>query len=139
METDMMGWMFFSTQEKNIHPIISVSIVHPYIPDEIVECLQPLQPGPIMVDNQEEYKVEEILDSRFRWGKLWCLVKFVGWSHSDNMWLPHVEVHAPAAVEEFPLQHPDAPHSSPAPTPTLTTLCHLQHHREAMPLQDIVA
>src|SRR5258706_284752 len=58
-----------STQEKNIHPIVSVSIVCPYIPDEIAECLQPLQPSPIMVDNQEEYEVEEILDSRFRWGK----------------------------------------------------------------------
>src|SRR5260221_597314 len=101
-----------SAQEKNIHPVISISIVCPYIPDEIVECLQPPQPGPIMVDDQEEYEVEEILDSRFRWGKLWYLVKFVGWSHSDNMWLPHVEVHAPATVEEFHLQHPDAPHSS---------------------------
>ncbi len=110
-----------SAWEKNIHPIISVSIVCPYIPDEIAEHLQPPQPSPVMVDDQEEYEVEEILDSRFRWGKLWYLVKFVGWSHLDNMWLPHTEVHAPAAVEEFHLQHPDAPHSSPAPT--LTTSC----------------
>src|SRR5260370_12846774 len=73
-----------SAQEKNIHPIVSISIVCPYIPDEIVECLQPLQPGPIMVDDQEEYKVEEILDSRFRWGKLWYLVKIVRWPHLDN-------------------------------------------------------
>src|SRR6266436_846577 len=87
--------------------------------------------------NQEEYKVEEILDSRFRWGKLWYLVKFIGWSHSDNMWLPHAEVHAPAAVEEFHLQHPDAPHSSPAPT--LTTSHCLQCCGEATPLQDIAA
>src|SRR5258706_16450681 len=112
--------LHLSTQEKNIHPIIPISIVCPYIPDEIVEQLQPLQPGPVMVDDQEEYEVEEILDSRFRWGKLWYLVKFVRWSHLDNMWLPHVEVHAPAAVEEFH-QHPNAPHSSPAPT--LTTSC----------------
>ena len=62
-----------STWEKNIHPVVSVSIICPYIPDEIAECLQPLQPSPVMVDNQEEYEVEEILDSRFRWGKLWYL------------------------------------------------------------------
>src|SRR5258708_1473279 len=74
-----------SAQEKNIHPVVSISIICPYIPDEIAECLQPPQPRTVMVDNQEEYKVEEILDSRFRWGKLWYLVKFVGWSHSDNM------------------------------------------------------
>src|SRR5260221_761780 len=122
-----------SAWEKNIHLIISISIVHPYIPDEIAECPQPLQPSPIMVDDQEEYKVEEILDSRFRWGKLlWYLVKFIRWSHSDNMWLPHAEVHAPATVEEFHLHHPDALHSSSAPTPT--TLCHLRHHGEATPL-----
>src|SRR5260370_3198000 len=90
-----------STWEKNIHPVVSVSIVHPYIPDEIAECLQPPQPSPVMVDDQEEYKVEEILDSRFRWAKLWCLAKFIVLSHSDNMWLPHAEVHAPATVEEF--------------------------------------
>src|SRR5258705_1720791 len=129
--------LHLSAWDKNIHPVISVSIIHPYIPDEIAECLQPPQPSPIMVDNQEEYKVEEILDSRFRWGKLWYLVKFIRWSHSDNMWLPHTEVHAPAAVEEFHLQHPNAPHSSPAPTPTMS--CCLRHCGEAMLLQDIVA
>src|SRR5258705_5391478 len=129
--------LHLSAQEKNIHPIVSVSIICPYISDEIAECPQPLQPSPVMVDDQEEYKVEEILDSRFRWGKLWYLVKFVGWSHSDNMWLPHTEVHAPATVEEFHLQHPDAPHSSPAPTPT-TSHC-LQHRGEAMLLQDVAA
>ena len=32
-----------------------ISHLHcPYIPDEIVECLQPPQPGPITVDDQEE-------------------------------------------------------------------------------------
>src|SRR5260221_12510915 len=68
-----------------------------------LQHLQPLQPGPVIVNDQEEYEVEEVLDSRFRWGRLWYLVKFIGWSHSDNMWLPHLEVHAPAVVEEFHL------------------------------------
>src|SRR5258707_4525202 len=38
-----------------------------------------------MVDDQEEYEVKEILDSRFRWGKLWYLVKFVGWCQSTTL------------------------------------------------------
>src|SRR5258707_3697415 len=119
-----------SAWEKNIHPIISVSIIHPYIPDEIVECPQPLQPSPIMVNDQEEYEVEEVLDSRFRRGKLWYLVKFIGWSHSDNMGLPHSEVHAPAVVEEFHLWHPDSPHSS-SPS-ALTTSRHPLHQTQGM-------
>src|SRR5258708_12361228 len=86
-----------------------------------------------MVEGKEEYEVEEMLDSRFRWGKLWYLVKFVGWSHSDNMWLPHTEVHAPAVVEEFHLQHPNAPHSSTAPTPTAS--CHPRHQRATILLR----
>src|SRR6266436_5176184 len=92
-----------STREKNIHPVISVSSIRPYMPDDIAKHPQPLQPGPVIVNDQEEYEVEEVLDSRFRWGKLWYLVKFIGWSHSDNMWLPHSGVHAPAVVEEFHL------------------------------------
>src|SRR5258707_2968963 len=124
--------LYLSAQEKNIHSVISISSVHPYILDEFAECPQPLQPGPITVDDQEEYKVEEILDSRFRWGKLWYLIKFIGWSNSDNMWLPHTEVHTPAAVEEFHLQHPGAPCTSS--TSTLTPLCHLCCQGEATPL-----
>src|SRR5258708_36232639 len=46
----------------------------------------------------------------YRWGKLWYLVKFLGWSNLDNMWLPHTEVHTPAVVKEFQLQHPDCLH-----------------------------
>src|SRR6266478_386894 len=87
-----------SAREKHVHPIVSISSIRPYTPDKIVKQPQPPQPGPITVEGKEEYEVEEILDSRFRWGKLWYLVKFVGWSHSDNMWLPHMEVHAPAVV-----------------------------------------
>src|SRR5258708_39753051 len=102
-----------------------------------LQCLQPLQPGPIIINDQEEYEVEEVLDSRFRWGKLWYLVKLIGWSHSDNMWLPHSEVHALAVVEEFHLQHPDSPCSSSPSTPTAS--CHPQHQRRATPLRDVAA
>src|SRR5258707_15368337 len=115
--------------------MVAASSICPYIPGEILEHPQPPQPGTITVDDQEEYEVEEILDSRFRWGKLWYLVKSIGWLHSDNMWLPHTDVHAPAAVEDFHLQHPNAPHTSSAST--LTTSC--QCHGEATLLQDIVA
>src|SRR5258707_3703453 len=113
--------LHLSAQEKNIHPVISVSSVHPYMPDNIAEHLQPPQPDPIIINDQEEYEVEEVLDSRFRWGKLWYLVKFIGQSHSDNMWLPHSQGRTPAVVEEFHLRHPDSPHSS-SPS-TLTTSC----------------
>src|SRR5258707_3507925 len=77
--------LHLSAQEKHVHPIVSISSIRPYTPDEIVKRPQPPQPGPITVEGEEEYEVKGILDSRFRWGKLWYLVKFVRWSHSDNM------------------------------------------------------
>src|SRR5258708_15919568 len=70
-----------STQEKNIHPVISVSTVHSYIPDDIVSCLQPLQPAPITVADQKEYKVKEIFDSRFSCAKQCSLPHFVRSPH----------------------------------------------------------
>ena len=107
---------------KHAKYLVSISSIHPYIPDEIAEHPQPLQPGPVTINNQEEYEVEEILDSRFRWGKLWYLVKFLGWSNLDNMWLPYTEVHTPAVVEKFPLQHPDTLCTPPTSTP-ITSCC----------------
>src|SRR5260370_21828401 len=45
-----------STQEKNIHPVVSISIIHPYIPDENVQCPQPPPPSPIMVHGQSKFE-----------------------------------------------------------------------------------
>src|SRR5258708_1851536 len=59
-----------SAREKHVHPVASISSICPYTPDKIVKRPQPPQPGPIMVEGEEEYEVKEILDSRFRWGKL---------------------------------------------------------------------
>ncbi len=64
--------------EKNIHPVMSVSVTHPYISDEIAEGPQPLQPGSADNDEDRAYEVEDILDSKFRWRKLWYLAKFFG-------------------------------------------------------------
>src|SRR5258708_18920265 len=99
------------------HPPCHLHLHH--LPDKITKCPQPPQPGLVAVDDQEEYEVKKILDSKFRWGKLWYLVKFLlGWSNSDNMWLPHTDIHAPTTVQEFHLEHPDAPSPSLCSPPT---------------------
>src|SRR5258707_9694872 len=38
-----------SAQEKNIHPVVSISSVRPYMLDNIAEHPQPPQPGPIII------------------------------------------------------------------------------------------
>ncbi len=51
--------LWLSPQETNIHPVMSVSIVCPYLPDEISECPQPPQPGPVNVDDQHQEMLGE--------------------------------------------------------------------------------
>ena len=46
-----------------IHPVFHVSKLTPWTPDPIPERKTPTPPPPVMVDDHEEYEVEEILDS----------------------------------------------------------------------------
>ena len=41
-------------------------------------------PPPIEVDGEEEFEVEEILDSRIRYRKLQYLIKWLGYPDTDN-------------------------------------------------------
>src|SRR6266446_2050338 len=77
-----------SPHEQGIHPVISVSNVCPYHPDPILEHLLNPHPNPVLVDGSEEYEVESIVDSKYRYQRLHYLVKFKGWLDSDNEWLP---------------------------------------------------
>src|SRR6266446_5123976 len=77
-----------SPHEQGIHPVISVSNICPCHPDPIPECLLDLHPNLVLIDGSEEYEVESIVDSKYRYQHLHYLVKFKGWLDSDNEWLP---------------------------------------------------
>jgi len=53
--------------KRGIHPVISVSNVCPYHPDPIPE--HPLNPcpNPVLIDGSEEYEVESVVDSKYRY------------------------------------------------------------------------
>ena len=72
-----------------IYNIFYVSLLKPYIgTNELNNPFPPL----IEVEGQEEYEVEEILDSRIHYNKLQYLVKWMGYPHLDNQWLPKDDV-----------------------------------------------
>ena len=64
-----------------IHPVFYVSLLEPVA--DVPALSGQIQPPPpsVIVDNEEEYEVEEILDSCRRGRALQYLVKWVGYNH----------------------------------------------------------
>ena len=86
----------------SIHPVFHINLLTPY-------CETPMH-GPNyeklpldLVDGEEEYKVEKILDSQqfSRKCKLQYLVKWKGYSNLDNQWVNKKDVFAEEAIREF--------------------------------------
>src|SRR5260221_4494150 len=59
--------LHLSPCEQGIHPVISVSNVCLYHPDPILEHLLDLCPNLVLIDGSEEYEVESIVDSKYRY------------------------------------------------------------------------
>ena len=94
----------------SIHPVFHVSLLYPHSKDTIPGCT-PLPPPPIEIEGEEEYEVEEILNSRLHRGRqLQYLVKWKGYSDADNSWEPATNLeNAPDKITEFHRLHPGAP------------------------------
>jgi Chromo (CHRromatin Organisation MOdifier) domain len=88
--------------EWRIHDVFHASLLTPY--KETEEHGENFtQPPPELIEGQEEYEVEQIIDSR-RWGrarKLQYLLQWKGYSRAHNSWQDATEVHAPRLVREY--------------------------------------
>ena len=91
----------------SIHPVFHIDLLTPY-------CETPTHgpnyqcPPPDLVDGEEEYEVEKILDSQ-RFGrrcKLQYLVKWKGYPDSENQWVDKDDVFADKALQEFKTLNP---------------------------------
>jgi len=102
-------------QQRGIHPVVSVSNICPYSPDDIPEHQPHCKPIPDIIKGQEEFEIKKILDSRFRYCQLWYLVKFIGFPNSENEWMPYTKLkHAPEVIQNFHCLHPSTPCCHPA-------------------------
>jgi len=100
---------------RAVHPIFHVSMLEPSIPNTIPDQVQP-PPLPVMVDGEPEYKISEILDSKFdnRWHlcKLLYLVRWSGYEGTDKeiSWLLATKLgNAPELINHFHHQYPHKP------------------------------
>jgi hypothetical protein len=94
-----------------IHNVFHVSLLEPYTASDIPGRVPP-PPPPIYLDTQDEpeYEVEEILDSRRRRRALQYLVKWKGYPVSDNSWEPTANVqNSSRLLEEFHARYPEKP------------------------------
>jgi hypothetical protein len=90
-----------------IHPVFHIDLLSPYRETE-VHGRNYQRPPPELIDNEEEYEVENILDSRRtgRGRKLQYLIKWKGYPDADNQWEDHRNVSADDLVLQFQRRNP---------------------------------
>jgi len=94
---------------RQLHPVFNVMKLSAALEDPILGRKPQAPPPPIIVDGEEEWEVEEILDSRWHWRRFQFLVKWKGFSREHNSWEAASDVKAPDLVVEYYQKHPAAP------------------------------
>jgi hypothetical protein len=90
-----------------IHPVFHIDLLSPYRETE-VHGRNYQRPLPELIDNEEEYEVESILDSRRtgRGRKLQYLIKWKGYPDADNQWEDYRNVTADDLVCQLQQHNP---------------------------------
>lgn len=101
-----------------IHNVFHVSLLEKHQPDPFVDRQQE-PPKIVTINNQPEYEVDTILDSKIHRNSLQYFVSWKGYSVSDRTWEPveHLK-NCIALIHKFHLDYPSKPNKSiPRPTP----------------------
>src|SRR6266567_3381825 len=83
-----------------IHNVFHVNLLIPYHETE-EHGANYLQPAPKLIDDEEEYTVEEIIDKHINRQKKQYLVKWEGYPASENSWVNAKDLHADKLLEEY--------------------------------------
>ena len=94
---------------RRLHPVFNVVKLTPAPADPIAGRHPTLPPPPELVEGEEEYLVEKILDSKMFRGRLKFKIKWEGYGPEHDSWEYVLEVHAPERVADFYQQNPAAP------------------------------
>jgi hypothetical protein len=97
----------------DVHPVFHVSLLEP-VRDDPFPSQVTAPPGPIIIEGEPEYEVEEVLDSRMFRRQLQYLIKWRGWDILT--WEYAIGVNKLRAIEEFHTQYPNKPGPLPEDT-----------------------
>ncbi|MBW0536692.1 hypothetical protein O181_076407 [Austropuccinia psidii MF-1] len=98
-------------QWKSVHPVFRVSLLEPVKQSSILNQNQ-LPPPPALVEEQEEWEVAEVLDSKLKRGKLWYLLEWKGFSEDPEIktWEQASNLtKTPDLLKDFHAFYPDTP------------------------------
>ena len=98
-------WLRLPLSMKQIHPVFNMVKLTLALNDPIVGRWMPPPPPPEIIDGEEEWVVEDILDSKLINQKLQYLVKWKDFGMEHNSWEPRENVHAPDIVADFYQKH----------------------------------
>ena len=96
---------------KLLHPVFHIRLLEPYIPDPIPNRRHP-PPPPVEIDEDLEYEVSAILDSRKRRNRLEYLVEWIGYENTPEhrTWEPADNVaNASDYIRDFHRRYPHKP------------------------------
>ena len=91
-----------------VHPVFHVELLTKHETDTIPGRRQK-PPDPVLVDEEEEYEVQEVRQSRRNRGKLQYLVHWRGYTDEYDSWVDESDMeHAKALVRAFYRRYPTA-------------------------------
>lgn len=104
-------------QSMKIHNVFHVSLLEKVKPDNFNR--QPIPLPPVIIDEQEEYEVKAILNSRLKRSKVEYLVRWKGFGTEEQSWEPLENVkHAQEELDKFYRENPNAVKPKQAGTTT---------------------
>ena len=110
-----LSWtLHLPTSMHTVHPVLHVSMLEPSTPNTLPSRIQP-PPPPVIVDEELEYEISEILDSKLDKRCACKLLYLVGWSryegtNEETSWIPANELgHASKIVSQYHLHYPNKP------------------------------
>jgi len=87
---------------SRIHPVFNEVLLTPVDDPQFVQQVEPEPPGPIDMEGEPEYEVEEVVSSQRRGRGIQYLVKWKGYGNEENTWEARSNMEkAKDAIQDF--------------------------------------